>query len=117
MLGVGALGHLLQGRSVLGGSRALPPIGGQGGCVVEAVGEVHDYSRECATQLLQSLNTAAVRSQVIKNFDEFLDFVTRLGNPFLLQCEGKGAQRRRGEVMRGVCCMRHASGEEGSDMV
>ena len=97
MLGVGALGHLLQGRSVLGGSRVLPPVGGQGGCVVEAVGEVHDYFRECAPQLLQSLNTAAVRSQVTKASNEFKDFATRRGNPFLLQCEGKGGQRRRGE--------------------
>ena len=91
MLGVGGLGHLLQGRSVLGGSRALPPVGGQGGCVVEAVGEVAAHLSERASQLLQSFNTAAGISLVFKDSEETTDFVSGHGNPFLLQCgEGRG---------------------------
>ena len=87
----GALGHLLQGRSVLGGSRALPPVGGQGGCVVEAVGEVAAHLSERASQLLQSFNTAAGVGLVFKDSEETADFVSRHGNPFLLQCgEGRG---------------------------
>ena len=93
MLGVGALGHLLQGGSVLGRSRALPPVGGQGGCVVKAVGEVAAHLSERASQLLQSFNTAAGVGLVFKDSEETADFVSRHGNPFLLQCgEGRGGE-------------------------
>ena len=74
MLGVVALGHLLQGRSVLGGSRALPPVGGQGGCVVEAVGEVAAHLSERVFQLLQSFNTAAGVGLALKSSDKFAVF-------------------------------------------
>ena len=103
VLGVGALGHLLQGRSVLGGSRALPPVGGQGGRVVKAVEEIVGHLKESAPQFLQSLNTAAGVGLVFKDSEATADFVSEHGNPFLLQCgEGRGGE---GRVMRGACCM------------
>ena len=97
MLDVGDLGHLFQGGSVLGGSRVLPPVGGQGGRVVEAVGEVAVHLSERAPQLLQSLNTATGVNLVFKDSEETADFISRHGNPFILQCGVGWGEKGRGE--------------------
>ena len=113
MLDVGDLGNFLQGRSVLGGSRALPPVGGQGGCVVEAVGEVAAHLSERASQLLQSFNTAAGVGLVFKDSEETADFISRHGNPFILQCGvGWGEKGRGGESEVHTACETCESGRK-----
>ena len=60
----------LWGGSALGGNRPFPSIGCEGECVVEAIEEAIVHSSECVSQLLQSINTAASRSLVIKVLEE-----------------------------------------------